>query len=124
MQNYYVSWIDIKAELAEKRLGRLTKLNAATGGGKGRDQAPHQPMRLPCLLDMGGRGCTGGPDLHGECRAGAAFQILGRIALSERRPTRQDLKLNVFQNRRTEDLIGNEAADFHLNEVWMNSLQN
>jgi hypothetical protein len=37
-------------ELAKKWLGKLTKLNAATGSGKCRGKAPHKPLLLLCLL--------------------------------------------------------------------------
>jgi len=40
-----------QAEFSRKWLGKLTKLNPATGSGKCRGKAPHKPLLLLCLLD-------------------------------------------------------------------------
>ena len=42
----------MRIELAKKWLGKLTKLNAASGRGKCRGKAPHKPLLLLCMLDM------------------------------------------------------------------------
>ena len=47
-----VSCTTMKGELAKKWLGKLTKLNAATGSGKCRGKALHKPPLLLCLIDM------------------------------------------------------------------------
>jgi putative restriction endonuclease len=39
-------------EIAKKWLGKLTKLNSASGSGKFRGKEPHKPILLLCLLDM------------------------------------------------------------------------
>lgn len=42
----------MEAELVKKWLGRLTRLNPASGRGQCRGKAPHQPLLLLCLIDM------------------------------------------------------------------------
>ncbi len=46
------SKILLKADLLKKWLGRLTRLNPASGRGQCRGKAPHKPLLLLCLLDM------------------------------------------------------------------------
>ncbi len=41
-----------KEELSRKWLGKLTRLNAASGRGQCRGKAPHKPLLLLCLLDI------------------------------------------------------------------------
>jgi len=51
-----VIWYDrqpaMQAELGKKWLGKLTRLNPASGRGQCRGKAPHKPLLLLCLLDM------------------------------------------------------------------------
>ena len=42
----------MNAELVKKWLGKLTKLNPASGRGQCRGKAPHKPLLLLCLVDM------------------------------------------------------------------------
>jgi putative restriction endonuclease len=43
-------------ERTAKWLGKLTKLNPATGNVRLRGKAPHKPLLLLCLLDMAQEG--------------------------------------------------------------------
>ena len=42
----------MKAALTKKWLGKLTRLNPASGRGQCRGQAPHKPLLLLCVVDM------------------------------------------------------------------------
>jgi hypothetical protein len=42
----------MKTELATRWMGKLTRLNPASGRGQCRGKAPHKPLLLLCLVDM------------------------------------------------------------------------
>ena len=42
----------MKAELAKKWLGKLTRLNPASGRGQCRRKAPHKPLLLLCIVNL------------------------------------------------------------------------
>lgn len=41
----------MRAELVRKWLGKLTRLNPASGRGQWLGKAPHKPLLLLCLVD-------------------------------------------------------------------------
>jgi putative restriction endonuclease len=88
----------MKTELTKKWLGKLTKLNPATGTGKCRGKAPHKPLLLLCLIDMAeaseltGRTFTRTPGLV------LRFKTYGSL-VSERWPTRLDMRMPFFYLR-------------------------
>ena len=69
----------MKGEIAKKWLGRLTKLNPASGGGKCRGKAPHKPLLLLCLIDMAEAGELAGRTL--QPYAGRLLQFAAGVAL-------------------------------------------
>lgn len=81
--------------LAKKWLGKLTKLNPATGRGACRGKAPHKPLLLLSILDMvesnefPTRTFTRSPGLM------LRFREYGCI-VAERWPTRLDLKMPFY----------------------------
>ena len=76
-------------------LGKLTRLNPATGRGACRGKAPHKPLLLLCLLDMvesqefPARAFTRSPGLV------LRFRSYGAL-VADRWPARLDLKLPFF----------------------------
>ena len=86
----------MKGELAKKWLGKLTKLNAATGSGKCRGKAPHKPLLLLCLLDMAEAGELAGRTFTRTAGLVLRFKSYGAL-VSERWPTRLD-RLNQWRN--------------------------
>lgn len=82
----------MKAELAKKWLGKLTKLNAAAGRGKCRGKAPHKPLLLLCLLDMAEAGELTGRNFTRTAGLVLRFKSYGAL-VSERWPTRLDLRM-------------------------------
>jgi putative restriction endonuclease len=80
---------------ANRWLGKLTKLNPASGRGACAGKAPHKPLLLRCLLDMAendeltGRAFTRSPGLV------LRFRSYGSL-VSERWPTRLDLRLPFY----------------------------
>lgn len=76
-------------------LGRLTKLNAASGRGECLGKAPHKPLLLLCLLDMAeageltARAFTRSPGLV------LRFRSYGSL-VTDRWPTRLDLRMPLF----------------------------
>ena len=88
----------MKGELVKKWLGKLTKLNAATGSGKCRGKAPHKPLLLLCLLDMAEAGKLTGRRFTRTAELVLRFKSYGAL-VSERWPTRLDLRLPFFYLR-------------------------
>jgi len=86
-----ITLIAMKAELAKKWLGKLTKLNAATGSGKCRGKAPHKPLLLLCLLDMAEAGELAGRTFTRTAGLVLRFKSYGAL-VSERWPTRLDTR--------------------------------
>ncbi len=87
-----------KTELAKKWLGKLTKLNAATGSGKCRGKAPHKPLLLLSLLDMAEAGELTGRTFMRTAGLVLRFKSYGAL-VSERWPTRLDLQMPFFYLR-------------------------
>lgn len=88
----------MKTELVKKWLGKLTKLNAATGSGKCRGKAPHKPLLLLCLLDMAEAGELTGRTFMRTAGLVLRFKSYGAL-VSERWPTRLDLRMPFFYLR-------------------------
>ncbi len=88
----------MKGELEKKWLGKLTKLNAATGSGKCRGKAPHKPLLLLCLLDMAEEGELGGRTFMRTAGLVLRFKSYGAL-VSERWPTRLDMRMPFFYLR-------------------------
>lgn len=82
----------MKGEFAKKWLGKLTKLNAASGRGKYQGKAPHKPLLLLCLLDMAEAGELGGRTFTRTAGLVLRFKSYGAL-VSERWPTRLDLRM-------------------------------
>jgi putative restriction endonuclease len=86
------------AELSKKWLGKLTRLNPATGRGDCRGKAPHKPLLLLCLLNMAeacefpARAFVRSPGLVLRFRSYGALVV-------DRWPTRLDLKMPFFHLR-------------------------
>jgi putative restriction endonuclease len=93
-----ITLIVMKAELAKKWLGKLTKLNAATGSGKCRGKAPHKPLLLLCLLDMAEAGELAGHTFTRTAGLVLRFKSYGAL-VSERWPTRLDMRMPFFYLR-------------------------
>jgi putative restriction endonuclease len=88
----------MKNELRRKWLGKLTKLNAATGNGKCRGKAPHKPLLLLCLLDMAEAGELAGQTFTRTAGLVLRFKSYGAL-VSERWPTRLDMRMPFFYLR-------------------------
>ncbi len=88
----------MKGELAKKWLGKLTKLNPASGGGKCRGKAPHKPLLLLCLLDMAEAGELAGRTFNRTAGLVLRFKSYGAL-VSERWPTRLDMRMPFFYLR-------------------------
>lgn len=84
-----------KESLSKKWLGKLVRLNPATGRGHCSGKAPHKPLLLLCLLDMAEDGeitqrtFTRTPDLV------LRFKSYGGL-VTDRWPTRLDLSMPFF----------------------------
>jgi putative restriction endonuclease len=85
-------------DLSKKWLGKLTKLNAATGSGKCRGKAPHKPLLLLCLLDMAEAGELAGRTFTRTAGLVLRFKSYGAL-VSERWPTRLDMRMPFFYLR-------------------------
>lgn len=88
----------MKNEVRKKWLGKLTKLNAATGSGKCRGKAPHKPLLLLCLLDMAEAGELAGRTVTRTANLVLRFKSYGSL-VSERWPTRLDMRMPFFYLR-------------------------
>ncbi|MGB8370544.1 MAG: HNH endonuclease [Verrucomicrobiia bacterium] len=82
----------------KKWLGKLTKLNAASGRGEYQGKAPHKPLLLLCLLDMAEAGELGGRTFTRTAGLVLRFKSYGAL-VSERWPTRLDLRMPFFYLR-------------------------
>jgi putative restriction endonuclease len=92
------SLYEMKSELAKKWLGKLTKLNPATGTGKCRGKAPHKPLLLLCLIDMAAAGELTGRTFTRTPGLVLRFKTYGSL-VSERWPTRLDMRMPFFHLR-------------------------
>jgi putative restriction endonuclease len=88
----------MKGELAKKWLGKLTKLNTASGRGTCRGKAPHKPLLLLCLLDMAEAGELAGRTFMRTAGLVLRFKSYGAL-VSERWPTRLDMRMPFFYLR-------------------------
>jgi putative restriction endonuclease len=88
----------MKGEYVKKWLGKLTKLNAASGRGEYQGKAPHKPLLLLCLLDMAEAGELGGRIFTRTAGLVLRFKSYGAL-VSERWPTRLDLRMPFFYLR-------------------------
>jgi putative restriction endonuclease len=85
-------------ELVKKWLGKLTKLNPASGRGQCRGKAPHKPLLLLCLVDMAEAGELCGRMLTRTANLVLRFKEYGAL-VRERWPTRLDLRMPFFYLR-------------------------
>lgn len=85
----------MKPELVKKWLGKLTKLNPASGRGQCRGKAPHKPLLLLCLLDMAEAGELNGRTFTRTANLVLRFKEYGALVW-ERWPTRLDLRMPFF----------------------------
>jgi len=85
----------MKAELEKKWLGKLTRLNPASGRGQCRGKAPHKPLLLLCLVDMAEAGELTGRTFTRTANLVLRFKEYGAL-VSERWPTRLDLRMPFF----------------------------
>lgn len=88
----------MKGELTKKWLGKLTRLNPASGRGLCRGKAPHKPLLLLCLLDMAEAGELAGHTITRTAGLVLRFKSYGAL-VSERWPTRLDLRMPFFHLR-------------------------
>ena len=88
----------MKAELVKKWLGRLTRLNPASGHGQCRGKAPHKPLLLLCLVDMAEAGEMAGRTFTRTANLVLRFKEYGAL-VSERWPTRLDVRMPFFYLR-------------------------
>lgn len=88
----------MKDLLAKKWLGKLTRLNAASGRGQCRGKAPHKPLLLLCLLDMAEAGELAGRTFTRTAGLVLRFKSYGAL-VSERWPTRLDMRMPFFYLR-------------------------
>ncbi len=83
------------AELVKKWLGKLTRLNPASGRGQCRGKAPHKPLLLLCLVDMAEAGELTGRSFTRTANLVLRFKEYGSL-VSERWPTRLDPRMPFF----------------------------
>jgi putative restriction endonuclease len=88
----------MKTELGKKWLGKLTKLNPASGRGQCWGKAPHKPLLLLCLVDMAEAGELTGRTFTRTANLVLRFKEYGAL-VSERWPTRLDLRMPFFYLR-------------------------
>lgn len=84
--------------VSKKWLGKLTKLNAASGNGACRGKAPHKPLLLLCLLDMAEAGELTGRTMTRTAGLVLRFKTYGALVV-ERWPNRLNLRLPFFHLR-------------------------
>lgn len=82
-------------ELAKKWLGKLTKLNPATGRGECEGKAPHKPLLLLALIDMAENGELLSRSFARSPGLVLRFRSYGSIT-TDRWPNRLDLRLPFF----------------------------
>lgn len=90
--------VTTRAELTKKWLGKLTRLNPASGRGQCRGKAPHKPLLLLCLVDMAEAGEVTGRTFTRTANLVLRFKEYGSL-VSERWPTRLDLRMPFFYLR-------------------------
>lgn len=81
--------------IAQRWLAKLTRLNAATGRGACRGQAPHKPLLLLALLDLAEAGELPSPALTRSPGLVLRFRSYGTIAAG-RWPTRLDARMPFY----------------------------
>lgn len=86
------------AELSKKWLGKLTRLNPASGRGDCRGKAPHKPLLLLCLLDMVEAGEFPARAFVRSPGLVLRFRCYGALVV-DRWPTRLELKMPFFHLR-------------------------
>lgn len=84
--------------MVKKWLGKLTRLNPASGRGQCRGKAPHKPLLLLCLVDMAEAGELTGRTFTRTASLVLRFKEYGAL-VSERWPTRLDLRMPFFYLR-------------------------
>jgi putative restriction endonuclease len=82
-------------EAAQRWLGKLTRLNPATGRGQCRGKAPHKPLLLLCLLDLAESGQLAGRSFTRTADLVLRFRTYGSLA-AQRWPTRLDLRMPFY----------------------------
>ncbi len=82
-------------EVAKRWLGKLTRLNPATGRGECHGKAPHKPLLLLCLLDMAESGEIVSRVLSRSPGLVLRFRSYGALVV-DRWPSRLDLRLPFF----------------------------
>src|SRR5262252_525646 len=88
----------MKAELAKKWMGKLTKLNPASGRGQCRGKAPHKPLLLLCLVDMAEAAELTERAFMRTANLVLRFKVYGGL-VSERWPTRLDVAMPFYHLR-------------------------
>jgi putative restriction endonuclease len=88
----------VKENLQAKWLGKLTKLNPASGRGQCRGKAPHKPLLLLCLVDMAESGELQARSFTRTAGLVLRFRTYGAL-VTERWPTRLDLRMPFFYLR-------------------------
>jgi len=81
--------------IAKRWLGKLTRLNPATGRGACRGKAPHKPLLLLSLIDLAEKGELISRTFSRSVGLVVRFRNYGSIIV-ERWPTRLDLSLPFF----------------------------
>lgn len=87
-----------KSDVAANWLGKLTKLNPASGRGACRGKAPHKPLLLLCLIDMAEAGELRGRTFTRTAGLVLRFKSYGGLVV-ERWPSRLELRMPFFYLR-------------------------
>lgn len=82
-------------ELVRKWLGKLTKLNPATGRNGVAGKAPHKPLLLLCLIEMADEGELSARTITRTAGLVLRFKSFSAI-VSERWPTRLDIRYPFY----------------------------
>lgn len=85
-------------DLVKKWLGKLTRLNPASGRGQCQGKAPHKPLLLLCLVDMAESGELTCRTFTRTANLVLRFKEYGTL-VSERWPTHLDLRMPFFYLR-------------------------
>ncbi len=88
----------MKSDLEKKWLGKLTKLNPASGRGACRGKAPHKPLLLLCLIDMAEAGELRGRTFTRTAGLVLRFKSYGGLVV-DRWPSRLELRMPFFYLR-------------------------
>ena len=89
------------ADTAQQWLGKLTRLNPASGRGECQGKAPHKPLLLLCLLDLAESGELPSPVFTRSPGLVLRFRSYGSL-VTDRWPTRLDLRYPFFYLSRQE----------------------